>query len=40
VQLAPFVSKTVPLADWKSGLDAVLAKTAYKVLLKPDNNFA
>ena len=40
VQLAPFVSKTVPLADWKSGLDAVLAKTAYKVLLKPDNDFA
>ena len=39
VQLAPFVSRIVSLEDWKSGLDAVLAKTAYKVLLKPDNTF-
>ena len=39
VQLAPFVSRKVPLADWEEGLAAVLSKTAYKVLLLPDNTF-
>ena len=39
MQLAPFVSRKVPLADWEEGLAAVLSKTAYKVLLLPDNSF-
>lgn len=39
VTLAPFVSKKVSLDAWQEGLDAVLSKTAYKVLLMPDNTF-
>lgn len=39
VKLAPFISKKVPLAKWKQGLETVLAKEAYKVLLLPDNDF-
>ena len=39
VTLEPFVSLKVPLDQWRTGLNAVLAKTAYKVLLLPDNVF-
>ncbi len=39
VTLDPFVSKKVSLENYQDGLEAVLAKTAYKVLLMPDNTF-
>ena len=39
VTLAPFVSKKVSLENWSEGMEAVLNKTAYKVLLMPDNQF-
>ncbi len=39
VTMAPFVTKTFALEDWQAGLDLVLAKAAYKVLLMPDNQF-
>lgn len=39
VTLAPFVSKKVSLENWQEGLDTVLAKTAYKVLLMPNHTF-
>lgn len=39
VTLAPFVSKKVSLENYQEGLETVLAKSAYKVLLMPDNTF-
>lgn len=39
VTLEPFVSNKVSLENWQEGLDIVLKKTAYKVLLMPDNTF-
>lgn len=39
VDLLPFISLKVPLEDWKTGVDAVLAKTVYKAVLMPDNRF-
>ena len=39
VTMKPFLTKKVPLEDWKSGFDTVLAKAAYKVVLMPDNSF-
>ena len=39
VNLAPFISKRCSLDDWKDGVDTVLSKTAYKVVLIPDNKF-
>lgn len=40
VNLSPLISKRFPLDRWKDGLDAVLSKTAYKVILIPDNGFS
>ena len=40
VDLAPLISKRCSLDDWKEGVDTVLSKTAYKVILIPDNTFA
>ena len=39
VDLAPLISKRFSLDDWKAGVDAVLSKSAYKVILLPDNEF-
>jgi len=39
VTMAPFASVKLPLEDWEKGLATVLSKTAYKVLLMPDNSF-
>ncbi len=39
IDLSHFVSKSYSLDDWKAGVDAVLSKTAYKVILIPDNEF-
>lgn len=39
VTLKPFVSGKVPLENRREGPDAVLAKSGYKFLLIPDNNF-
>ena len=40
VTMKPFLTKKVPLEQWKDGLDTVLAKAAYKVAVMPDNTFA
>lgn len=39
IKLAPFISKHFSLDDWQKGIDAVLSKEAYKVILLPDNKF-
>ena len=39
IDLAPLISKRFALDDWKAGIDAVLSKSAYKVILLPDNDF-
>lgn len=39
VTMTPFASAKLPLEEWNKGLEMVLAKAAYKVLLMPDNSF-
>lgn len=39
VTMQPFLTKKVALEEWRDGLDTVLARTAYKVALMPDNSF-
>ena len=39
VKLAPFISKRFALDDWQKGIESVLSKEAYKVILLPDNKF-
>ena len=39
VTMAPFASVKLPLEQWEQGLETVLRKAAYKVLLMPDNTF-
>lgn len=39
IDLAPFISKCFSLDEWEKGVEAVLSKNAYKVLLIPDNSF-
>ncbi len=35
IQLEPFVSKVLPLEEWRQGFDIAMSKTAYRVLLVP-----
>ena len=37
--LAPLMSLEFPLDQWQEGMDAVLSKRSYKVVLLPDNHF-
>ena len=37
--MAPFASVKLPLEKWEKGLQTVLDKSAFKVLLMPDNTF-
>ena len=39
VTMTPFASVKLPLEEWEKGLQTVLDKVAYKVLLMPDNSF-
>ncbi len=39
VDLHSLISMEVPLEDWKKGVDEVLGKKSYKVVLIPDNHF-
>ena len=39
VTMTPFASVRLPLDEWDKGLEMVLNKAAYKVLLMPDNTF-
>jgi len=39
VTMTPFASVKMPLEEWEKGLQTVLDKAAYKVLLMPDNDF-
>ena len=35
VDLRPLMNMEVPLADWREGFDAAIAKTKYKIVLLP-----
>ncbi|MBQ3049817.1 MAG: alcohol dehydrogenase catalytic domain-containing protein [Oscillospiraceae bacterium] len=39
IDLAPYITQRFSLDEWKAGVDAVLSKTTYKVVLTPDNSF-